>query len=220
MWWILVLIIYINLIIYIFGYIFRVYDNTEKDPFQENFGFEEKKKIFNYTINDDIVHYLTYLKTCKNYQDLILDPNTQKLGDIFELNFETIHICALLMIIYLFYTFFRSLFEFFYILIILTCRAVFPIPESVITFLFKCLYPFLSILNGFIFILCIYEFYGGGINSYFEFLSCKNVNYDELRKYKKVENLRSDSRKFSILYIIYIASTVFISRILRTNEGN
>lgn len=93
MWWILIFIIYINLIIYIFGYIFRVFSNTEKDPFQQSFGFEEKKRIFNYTINDDADHYLSSFEyTCKKYQDLILDSKTQKFGDIFDLNFVYIFV--------------------------------------------------------------------------------------------------------------------------------
>ena len=219
MWWILIFVIYINLIIYIFGYIFRVFSNTEKDPFQQSFGFEEKKRIFNCTIIDDADHYLTSFEyTCKNYQDLILDSKTQKFGDIFDLNFDSLHICALLMIIYLFYIFFHSLFDAFYIFIVTCFGIIFSIPESLITFLFKCLRPFLSLLNGIIFIISIFEVYSGGIYSYIRFLSCKNINYDELKKYKVVENIRSDFRKFAILYFIFILSTVIIWRILRERE--
>ena len=218
MWSCLILIIYINLIIYIFGYIFSVFSNTEIDPFQKNFGFEEKKRIFNYT-NIGYRYYLSDFEyTCKNYQDLILDSKTQKLADVFDLNFDSLHICALFMIIYLFYIFFHSLFDAFYVIIVYCFGIIFSIPESFITFLFKCLRPCLSLLNGIIFIISIFVVYSGGINSYFHFLSCKNINYDALKKYRQVENIRSDFRMFAILYVIFIFSTVMIWRTLRRNQ--
>ena len=199
------LLIILSGIIYIFIIItiFRLYKDTEINPFQINFGFEEKKNFFRYNINYDA--YMTEKeKKCKINQDLIMDPSTNKLGDVFELNFSKIHFYCFLILIATIFSLFSELF----IKVSDLFSHIYPqksIPalkdlNSLFNIISGC-----SILLSFLLLIPLFKYYlKGEIDEYYEFLTCKNVIYDAFERYRSAENLRHDLRKFGFLFIILI----------------
>ena len=196
----------IHIIIFIFAYIYlyRVYNETKTDPFQYALGFEEKKKFFNYTIN-----YERYMNgfdyNCKVYQDLILEPETKKLGDVFNIKTETIHYCSVIL---LFTTFILFSFVFLYLAIIpclLICTPLVPFLMSIIAGS-GIITPFIGWVNIITIIVSIYSFNKCDINAYYDFLTCENINYDAFEKYRNIESLKTDFKNFMILIIINMIS--------------
>lgn len=200
----LLALIYILLIISIF----QVYKDTEINPFQNNFGFEEKKNFFLYN-----KVYRTYYsekeKKCKIYQDLIMDPDTQKLGDVFELNFDSIHIYCFLTLISTTILFFSLLF---FILSDLF-EHFFPhisIPGMLYLTCLFLIFSVCSIISSFIFFIKLVNYYReGAMDEYYEFLTCYNVNYYAFEKYRCVENLRHHLKKFIALFVVFSIVCLF-----------
>ena len=191
MWKNIFVVIYIITAFFAYYYLFRVYKDTNTDPFKENFGYEEKKHYFKYLM--DYEDYMTSREfNCKKFQDLILKPQTKKLEDVFKLNISLIHVSLYFMLIFLFV---------FLVMILLSCLC------------FKLMQLFIQILgvaNLIIFFTAIMNFNNGNINDYYEFLSCKNVNYEGFDKYKSVEVLKKDFRYFTILYVLFLICSAFI----------
>ena len=190
-------------------YLIQLYKDTEKDPFQQNFGFEEKKKIFNYHINKE--NQMTEKqKKCKEYQDLILAPETRKLGDVFVLNIESINYYSFLTLII-----FACQYIFFIITILL---VIFATMNDWIYFVLGCSFCFIFIFNySFVFIL-IYKIFSADFNSYYRFLSCDNVSLYQFEKYRSIENIKFDFMGFLIFSIISGILNRQYKNIIRRNE--
>ena len=205
MWYyILVPIIFV---VYIFEliYLYRIYNETKTDPFQQPLGFEEKKKFFNYTIN-----YERYMNgfdyDCWVYQDLILETETKKLGDVFDIKTETIHYCSIFLFL-LAFIFVSLIFIPLIIILLILCAVIFR-PLLYIVLLFITCYIFINItlgtINLIIIIISIYSFNNSDINAYYYFLTCENINYDAFEKYRNIESLKTDFKHFINLFIINI----------------
>ena len=196
----LVSILYIIITILTLVYLIRVYNDTKTDPLKENFGFEEKKKIFKY-----IAQYEEEMTSqeynCKKYQDFILEPEITKLEDIFHLNILTIHFCSfIILFIYLFQISMTLLLP-----CIKGCAQ--SLNNWIIALLFSSLKEInygLSTANFIFFIVSVNYFYNGDINTYCNFLACDNVNYEKFEKYRIVENINNNFWMFMCLQIVSI----------------
>ena len=201
MWYyILVPIIFV---VYIFEliYLYRIYNETKTDPFQQPLGFEEKKKFFNYTINYEL-YMNKFDYNCKVYQDLILEPDTKKLGDVFNIKTEIIHYGC----IFSFLTAY-ILFWFAFLPLVLnpclkmTCRSLisFFLQNIACSNLTSAL---IGPINIIVIIISINSFYNSDINAYFDFLTCENINYAAFEKYRNIESLKTDFKNLIIPFII------------------
>jgi hypothetical protein len=192
-------------------YLFRVYHDTEIDIFQQEFQIGEKEKFF----IDPTVNPYQILKEdlkCKSYESLIMDPKTKKLGDVFHLNFDAINYRASLMVVLYITVFIFIVFSVLYAIII----AFVPILTDICTIffvLFSMVVYFAMAFLVFLFIMIIYSYYAGDTKTYVDFLSCKNVNYEGFRRYRTVENFKSNFTRFMWYYI----TSVLIGFI--TNSG-
>ena len=194
----LVRIIYIIITILTFVYLIKVYNDTKTDPLQDNLDVEEKKKFFKY-----IAQYEEEMNTfeikCKKYQDFILESEITKLGDIFHLNIWTIHFCSYIIIfIFIFHI---------SLTLLVPClkECAKATNDLIIGLLFSSLRDInlgLPTANFVIIIFMINSFYNGDINTYYDFISCDNVNYDKFEKYRSVENLKINFWMFMCLQIV------------------
>ena len=64
-----------------FYFLYKVYINTSVDPLQIPFNFEEKKQLFRDSFQNTNEFHDKDFK-CKTYEELIMEPKTQKLGDV------------------------------------------------------------------------------------------------------------------------------------------
>ena len=202
-----------NLIISVFtilAYIclFKVYFNTLEDPFQQNFGFEEKKNFFNDYFkevkpNENVDNY----NDCIYYQDSIMDRNTEKLSDVFKTNIGKLNTFTFIMIIVVSFLILR-IGLIILSLIMLGITYFFPACSTITLFFVKInkllsiIYNTIKGLYGFSFFYYMYLFYNGDINTYFDFLSCKNVNYDGFEKYRSIEIVKHDFKGLMIFSFI------------------
>ena len=199
-----------------FIYLIKVYGDTKIDIFQENIIPGEKDNYFiDPALNPD--QTLKYDQYCKVYQEIIMSPNTKKLGDVFTLNTESIHNQSFYLIfinlyILLFYVF---LFVAFILFIIAPPRA--GCIAIVLVILTLILFVIMIIANILFFIL-IYNYYNGDTSIYNSFLQCRNVNYEGFRRYRIVEVFRKDFIYFMTYNIISIISSFFANRKSDTNE--
>ena len=199
-------------------FLFKVYKDTEKDPFQKYFSFEEKKIFFRHVISfqNPLIKNKNY---CKKYQDLIMDPKTQKLGDVFELNISSINTCSFYMIIFLVYLIFYLSFLFLtYFIGKLFPNSIIVVPFGLLFGLFSCLFSLFFITNIILFIVSIYKFYTSEINTFYEFLMCNNVNLEAFNKYRSIDNLRSDFKHFIFANMMQSIISFSISR--TSSENN
>lgn len=198
-------------------FLFKIYKDTENDPFQYKFSFEEKKNLFDKT--NQAYSALPQRKICLRYEALIMDPETEKLGDVFELNIGTINICAYITILLLAFSIFIVVFDILCFLLFAVYSGVLILPISLVLLVFNCIAPFLLIASFISIIILIYNYFAGEINDYYAFLACPNINYDSFQKYKSVENLNSDCNNFLIFFTIQFVFIILFPK-NSTNERN
>ena len=188
-----------------FYFIYKVYTNTVIDTFKYPISLEDKKHLFNNNIKNPV----DYNYDCETYKELIMAPKTQKLGDIFILDIKKLFNCSLFFINFLIYDIFSI--SFFILSLIIrkiniTYNRICKILHPIIA-IFNIAYIHLKFVYFINFILLIYSFYlinTGDIDTYLNFLLCKNINYDEFEKYKNVENIKYDFRYYFIFQIFSI----------------
>ena len=122
-----------------------------------------------------------------------------KLGDIFHLNISKIHFCSYLILFIFIFQISLAL--------LLPClkECVKATNNLIIALLFSSLRDInigLPTANFIIIIFMINSFYNGDINTYYDFISCDNVNYDKFEKYRNVENLKNNFWMFICLQIV------------------
>ena len=224
MWKILVFLV-VNLLFCIFTYIylFIVYKDSEKDPSKIQFGFGEKENFFK---TMDKTPGLQFDNDCYYYQDLIMEPKIQKLEDFFEFNIESIHKGSIILLFFLFY--------FILILSLISLNIflfglsfIFPSFLKAIPIVFMLINIFsrfdrcLGCINLIAFIHIIHAYYSSDINSYYDFLSCDNINIAGFKKYKSIENLKYDFPRFMVLNIVCMAfSIIYVPIILSMEREN
>ena len=183
-------------------YLFKVYEDTKIDIFQKSIEPGEKENYFiDPVLNPN--QMLKYDQQCQAYQDIIMKPNTKKLGDVFNINAQTIHknsfyiILINVFIIFFYVVLFVSL-----ILIGFSSGSIGCLAFVIFILSFAAI---IIMLIGFIyFFVIIYNFYSGDTNAYISFLECKNVNYSGFNRYRIVEEFKSDFKWFMIFNIIGI----------------
>jgi len=209
----------INLVFSIIAYIylFKVYFNTLVDPFQQYFGFEEKKNFFNdYFKEVKPNENVDYYNDCYYYQDSIMDRNTEKLSAVFQTNIGKLNMSTFIMIIIVSFLILR-IGLIFLVLIMIGITYICPACSIITLFCVKInktlstIYNIISGLYGFSFFYSIYLFYSGDINTYFDFLSCKNVNYDGFEKYRSIEIVKYDFKRFMIFSFISLGFSCIYS---------
>ena len=210
----------VGLILWIFTlvYIFKIYGETKVDVFQHQFNPGEKEKFFiDSTQNPALL--INVEPQCENYQEQIMNPNTKKLGDVFYLNTESVHRKAFYYIIITITLIVISV-MFLILMVLITISSENSSLRTIASFilliisLVTMVVIFLAIIN---FIALFYSYYSGDTTTYYEFLRCKNVNYEGFSRYRIVEILKSDFRTF-VQIIIFNTTLSFIQEFFK--EGN
>ena len=199
-----------------FVYLFKIYNDTKIDVFQKNIEIGEKE---NYFIDpaQNPNQLLKYEPKCQAYEKMIMNPTTQKLGDVFKINMETINgrIYFILIVNILIIAFFLFIILEGILLIILpgisACLAIVLLALSI------ALYVGL-ILSNIIFIVLIYSYYSSDTNAYNDFLTCKNVNYDGFSKYRVIEKFKYDFKRFMIFNIVSMLLSFILNRDNKNRE--
>ena len=69
----------------------KIFNNTKIDVFKQKFKFEEKNNFF-LNLAPNSLEMLVCPLRCKKYKDIIMQPKVEKLGDVFKLKINYIHI--------------------------------------------------------------------------------------------------------------------------------
>ena len=186
-----------------FLFLYIIYIDTKIDPFQQQLGFQEKKNFFLLLPHES--KKILKDNQCDKLVRLIVDPKTKKLGDVFESNIDSIHICAYIMILVFYYIFIVLflfyLFYFFRSFNLLNNPFVATLYIT-LSKIYKCIGIQISVFYIIILIYMIYLFYSGDINTYCDFLSCENINREGFFRYVFVEKIKSEFIYFLIPNII------------------
>ena len=186
--------------IYAFIFLIYVYHDTIIDIFQEPLNPGEKEQFFiDPALNPNKT--LKYDRQCQMYQDLIMQPSTKKLGDVFKLNYEPIHNNSYYIIIINIFIIFS------YTYFILAICAIKFFPDLFFSFgsikiIFNVTIYIAALLESILFLLVLYYFYSGDTYSYNNFLECRNVNYPGFVKFKNIERFKSDFSFFVFFNVI------------------
>ena len=196
-------------------YLFIIYNETKIDVFQQPFYPGEKQGYFKENVNMN--PRFGYDQQCMKYQEVIMNPSTNKLGDVFNLNFESIHnksfyIIIINLFIISFYIFLIIAF------IIISCSPICAKLLSCIILFLSLAILFLMILVTILFVILLFSYYNGDTYSYYSFLKCKNVNYGGFSRYRVVEAFKSDFKLFMIFTIISLLAS-YLSDDLKGNEN-
>ena len=194
-------------------YLIKIRSDTKFDTFQEPFLVGQKDKLF--TFYSNITSANIGIK-CELYEEAILNPKVNKLGDVFFLNIESIHtkstqllILYIVVIVVLFLT----------ILNMYCLEAT----QSVGALCFACLIILgnfaLLILNFVLSVLMVLSFYKGDTQRFVDYLSCANVNREEFGNYLFAEKLNKDFKIFIILNLISLFLNYNSSRDQKINEN-
>ena len=182
MWKDSILLLNLLFIIFTYIYLFNVYKDSENDPSKIKFGFEEKKNFFK-TMNK--IPGLQFSNDCYYYQDLLMEKKIQKLDDFFKFNIESIHKGSFILLIFLFYfVLIMSINALFFLALLLS--FIFPyfvkIAPILLTIFIKLIKvgAYVGCMNLISFIYLVHAYYSSDINSYINFLSCENVNVEDI----------------------------------------
>ena len=202
-----------------FIYLIKVFGDTKIDIFQQPIHPGEKEKYFiDPALNPD--QTLKYDQTCQVYQDVIMNPNTKKLGDVFTLNIETIHIKSYYIIFINVFILLYYIFIFIFVILFIAardnqaCLACLAVAFGLLSIIII----FVMVIANILFFIIIYNYYSGDTNAYNSFLECRNVNYEGFSRYRIVEVLKNDFFYFMIFNIISIISSFFANRNKENNN--
>ena len=210
----------VGLVLWIFTlvYIFKIYGETKVDIFQNQFNPGEKEKFFT-PLSQNPEQLLNIEPQCKNYQEQIMNPNTKKLGDVFHLNTASVHRKAFYYII-ITITFIVICVMFIILMVLIaisSANSSLRTIASLILLILSLVSMVVIILSLINFIALFYSYYSGDTTTYYEFLRCKNVNYEGFSRYRIVEILKSDFRTF-VQIIIFNMILSFVQECFK--DGN
>ena len=193
-----------------FVYLIKIYNDTKIDVFQQKIEIGEKG---NYFIDpaQNPNQLLKYEPKCQAYEKTIMNPTTQKLGDVFKIDMETINgriffilVVNILVVAFILFILVESIL----VMIlpgILNCLSIVLIALSIAVYVGL-------ILSNIVFLLLIYSYYSSDTNTYNAFLTCKNVNYDGFSKYRVVEKFKYNFKRFMIFNIISMLLSFILNR--------
>jgi hypothetical protein len=208
--------LFIGLLISIIAmiYLFKIRSDTNNNIFQQIIEPSMKEKFF-YSINTTpAVNPAEVSIKCELYQNAIMNPKLNKLGDLFDLNIEDIHSKANLLLLFAILAVISMLLTVFSLVLL----------EKIQSYFYICLIIILAfgiMVLGFsnlvLTILFFFSFYNGDTNKFVEFLSCKNVNRNEFSDYLFAEKLKKD---FTIFVIFNIINSLINSKMNQNKNSN
>ena len=192
---------FIGLIISIIAlvYLFKIRSDTKEDIFQQPIDPALKGKFFYSTNTTPAINPAEVGIKCELYQEAIMNPKVTKLGDFFNLNIESIHSKANMLLLIGILAI---------IMLLLTIVALFFLEQtkSLLFIFLTCILSLgnvaLIICNLVVSILFFLSYYNGDTYRFVEFLSCKNVNKSEFGNYLFAEKLKTHFTVFVVLNII------------------
>ena len=183
-----------------FYFLYQVFLDTRVDVLQKPFLPTEKQLFF----TDPALNPTKGFRDgpeCQTYQNIIMDPKTQKLGEVFNLNVVPIHnrafeIMILTLIILLAYA-----------VIIIGALIIEYVPSlklimSIVLYASRIVLIIASLLMNLGFILILYFFFSSDNGVYSRFLECRNVDYSGFARFRDAESLRSDFYFYLVCNII------------------
>ena len=194
-------IIGLSITILLFISIFHILSYTKADLSQERFSKGEKDNFFYTKDSNPLINFYDIGFKCEMYQNAIMNPKTEKLGDIFKLNIKLINekINSLLIVVIL---------SFVFLVFYLVCLAISISKKSLSFVCLSCIMIIVSVgfsvANFILLYKVIMDFYNSDMNQFMEFLKCKNVNREGFIKYLYVEDLHKNIATFIIYSIIQI----------------
>ena len=180
-------------------YLFKIRSDTKEDLFQQPIDHALKAKFFYSTNTTTAINPAEVGIKCELYQEVIMNPKVTKLGDFFNLNIESIHSKANMLLLIGILAI---------IMLLLTIVALFFLEQtkSLLFIFLTCILSLgnvaLIICNLVVSILFFLSYYNGDTYRFVEFLSCKNVNKSEFGNYLFAEKLKTHFTVFVILNII------------------
>ena len=201
------------LLILLFITMVKLSSGTNIDIFQQPFASGEKEKFFISPVTNNLVNSSSFNIKCEMYQNAIMKPKVTKLGDVFNLNLQSIHTQIRNL---LFTVFFMFIFFFIY-----SCCLTFS--SSAIIYLAI----FVLVLIAIFFVSFLYyfyrmimAFYGSDMNQFTEFLNCQNVNRMGFNKYLILDNILYNFEKIIILCILIVLLNIFFKSKEKNNQEN
>ena len=180
-------------------YLFKIRSDTKEDLFQQPIDPALKGKFFYSTNTTPAINPAEVGIKCELYQEVIMNPKVTKLGDFFNLNIESIHSKANMLLLIGILAI---------IMLLLTIVALFFLEQtkSLLFIFLTCILSLgnvaLIICNLVVSILFFLSYYNGDTYRFVEFLSCKNVNKSEFGNYLFAEKLKTHFTVFVVLNII------------------
>ena len=207
---------FIGLIISIIAlvYLFKIRSDTKEDIFQKPIEPTLKGKFFYSTNTIPAVNPAEVGIKCELYQDAIMNPKVTKLGDFFNLNIESIHSKANILLL---------IGALVIIMLLLTILSLFLLVQtkSLIFIFLTCIVSLgnvaLIICNLVMSILFFLSYYNGDTYRFVEFLSCKNVNKNEFGDYLFAEKLK---QHFTVFVVLNIINLYMNSKVNTTTNSN
>ena len=141
---------------------------------------------------------------CSFLEYMIMEPDTIKLGNIFDLHYSNIHSTSFyLIIIYIvFYSFSLS------IILLVVLGKLFNFLEHFVELISKLSFFILLAIGILLFCynLILVSSYYNSNNAYFlNFLKCPNVNFDEFKKYyESAKKCKSDIITYITILIFHL----------------
>ena len=180
-------------------YLFKIRSDTKEDLFKQPIDPALKGKFFYSTNTTPAINPAEVGIKCELYQEVIMNPKVTKLGDFFNLNIESIHSKANMLLL---------IGVLAIIMLLLTIVALFFLEQtkSLLFIFLTCILSLgnvaLIICNLVVSILFFLSYYNGDTYRFVEFLSCKNVNKSEFGNYLFAEKLKTHFTVFVVLNII------------------
>ena len=180
-------------------FLYRLYKDTEYDPFQQLFEKDEKNNFFTRNYNKKTKVKLE----CSFLENLIMEPDTVKLGNIFDLRYFIFHSTSYFLFIVNILIYGSVL-----LFILLVMLQKFFNFMTRLVELSSGIYQFflfgLGIAVLYYNIIIISSYYNGNSAYYLAFLECPNVNSDEFKKYtESVLLFKRDVRIYIALFICH-----------------
>ena len=190
--------------------LYRLYADTLVDPFQDYFLKDEKQNFFTKNYNNEIELELE----CSFLENMIMEPDTIKLGNVFNLNYYIINSSSFFLIISDI-----GIYCSFLLLLLLGILAKFFSFLRTLNLLYINIFYWLII--GYCILVLIYNYYllssyyNSNIAFFLDFLKCPNVNKDGFKKYYDSALIfKSDFRIYIELFFIHLMYNCCLRKII------
>ena len=180
--------------------LYRIYVDTLVDPFRDFFLKDEKKNFFTKNYNNEKELELE----CSFLENMIMDPETIKLANIFNLHYLIINSSSFYLLITDIGAYGSTL-----LLLLLGILAKFSAFFRALNLLYIDIFYWFIIAYCILVIFYNYSllasYYNSNTDYFFDFLKCPNVNPDGFKKYiESALVFKSDIRHYIILFFIQI----------------